>query len=148
MLLLVEEVGCAERLIVEDRGAQLECAVFTNLKRASRLLERHLEVRRLLGWLCERAKMLWSWAWWPLGLLGWRRYQWWRVPVIGDRVAVQALAELLGCTTAGREVLPQGPLGGWLLLALLCPFPESIRPQVPYSVPVYFCRTGLKGALQ
>lgn len=51
VLFPVEEVSCAERLIVEGRVAWLECAVFSNLKRALRLSERLLEGRRLLGWL-------------------------------------------------------------------------------------------------
>ena len=58
MLSPVEEIGYAERFLVEDRAAWLECAVFVNLKRASHVLERHLEGCMLLCCLCGRVKML------------------------------------------------------------------------------------------
>lgn len=51
VLFPVEEVSCAERLIVEGRVVWLEYAVFCNFKRALHLSERLLEGRRLLGWL-------------------------------------------------------------------------------------------------
>ena len=78
MLLLVEEVGCAEWLIVEDRTAWLECAILSNLKDTLCLLERHLQCCRLLSWLHGRAEAPGTQALWLLRLLGWQRYGWWR----------------------------------------------------------------------
>ena len=52
VLLSVEEVSCAKRLIVEHRVTWLECTVFADFKRVSLLSKRHLEVHKLLGWLC------------------------------------------------------------------------------------------------
>lgn len=52
VLLPVEEVSCAEWLIVENRVAWLESAIFSSLKGTSHLLEEHLKVFRLLNWLC------------------------------------------------------------------------------------------------
>lgn len=73
VLLPVEEVGCAEWLIVEDRAAWLECAIFSRPKGTSRLSEGHLKGRRLLDWLCGQAEAPWARAQWWLGLLGQRR---------------------------------------------------------------------------
>ena len=78
ILLLVEEVGCGEWLIVEDRATWLECTVFDNFERALRPSERHLGGHRLLGCLYGGVKMPWTWACWPLRLLGWRKHRWQR----------------------------------------------------------------------